>query len=203
MPLSAETVAMVEELVGRAHLAVLNTLNGAAEKIYAESEKQVPKSEAHKEDRRGSYPRQDLSERGTIARATIENPVAQVIYDSPYAKSQEVGHMTYETKTGTRVDWRARRYTTPGTKARYLEDPGKMILAMVPEELAIQGRIAVGDLPGLITPQGELQAMGRLAQQQPLPTGAVSETMTEEQVKATQVSYLQVPPAGKSLFAEE
>jgi hypothetical protein len=199
----AETTAMVEELVGRAHLAMINTLNGAAEKIYAESQKVVPKSkDHHTRQAHASYPAEPLASRGFVSRATVESPVAQIGYDSPYAAAQEVGRMVYESRGGKPVDWQAKHYSTPGTRSRYLEDSAKMVLAEIPEELAIQGRIAVGDLPGLITPHSELQEMGHVAGQQPLPSGEIEQAMSQEQVKATQVAYLQKPPAGESLFKE-
>lgn len=192
MPLSdAETIALVEELVGRANLAMINTLNVAAEKIFEQSQIEVPKSGDHQTgDNRPDY---TLAESGRVVYATPESPVAQIVYEDIYATAQEIGHMVYRRESGSTVDWQASYYTTPGTKARYLEDPGKAILAQIPEELAIQGRIALGELPGLIEPRSSLKAAGTREQEMSLPTGEVATFMNIEQEKAQQATMLQTP----------
>lgn len=190
----AETISMVEELVGRANLAMVNTLNVAARKIYEQSQIEVPKSGAH-EPRADSpdYPVLSLQESGKVVEATPESHVAQIVYDSPYAAAQEVGQMTYQTKTGAEVHWVAGGYTTPGTKSRYLEDPGKAILAQIPEELAIQGRIALGELPGLIESRSTLKAAGTREELMPMPSGPIAAFITQEEAKAQTATYLQTP----------
>lgn len=188
----AETIDMIYELVGRANLAMVETLNAAASAIYEGSEKEVPKSEDHRMDR-ANYPSESLAEGAFIREATPESHVAQVVYQGPYAGAQEAGMMMYEDHAGKTVDWEVEQYTTEGTKSHFLEDAGKAVLGMIGEELGIQGRIAFGDIPGLVTSTSSLQAAGLREENMAPPVGEVEAAMNAEAMKAAEVTTPEIP----------
>lgn len=177
VPMASEisTAAITEDLIGRANLAMINTLNVAARAIYQRSQKRVPRSQDH-QVRPGDpeYPEEPLADTGRVVEATPEDHVAQVQYDSPYATAQEVGRMTYQSRSGKEVEWQAMNYTTPGTGAHYLSESAKEILGQIPEELAIQGRMALGEYPGPVVSKSEVQSLGRRELMKPPPTGEIA-----------------------------
>lgn len=145
---SLETDLLVGELIGRAHIAAAEAINAAAEAVFTRSQQRVPRSEAHAEKvarEGGNYPEKPLSDSGEVILATPDSLVATVIYRSPYAASQEIGEMVYDSsRAGRPVDWQAKQYTTPGTGPRYLDTSVKEILPGLPGELEVQARVQFG-----------------------------------------------------------
>lgn len=155
--LSAKTGAMVEELIGKARVAMAEYLNETAAEIFDQSQKEVPKSLDHQpRPNDPNYPEESLEETGRVSEATAAQPrnalgqfatyaeedmVATIEYDSPYAAAQHEGEMTYE-RNGKTIEWKATNYTTPGTKKKYLEDPLKAAMADGSAKLAGFSRVA-------------------------------------------------------------
>lgn len=193
---NVEVDAMVEDVLGRAELALLRTINLAAGKVFEEAQIHVPKSGEH-QPRPGdpSYPEKPLEESGRIEEATPGNPRAEVIYDSPYAKPQEVGEMVYH-RGEKEVHWVAEHYTTPGTGAHFLGDALKLVAGQLEVETAVQSRIAFGEVAGPVSSRSSIRAAARQEEILPAPTGQLSQTMRQSQTKVDNaaVSSFITPP---------
>ena len=136
---------LYEDLITRANLALVTYLNEAAQEIYEQSQIEVPKSEDHEvRPNDPSYPTVPLQETGEVIEATVEDPVATVVYNSPYATAQHEGDMRYQDHS-KEVEWHVTQYTTPGTKKKYLEDPLKAVIARSEEELGMAASMAFSE----------------------------------------------------------
>lgn len=185
----ARTVEMVEQLVGRAQLAMVNFLNEAAQEIHHRAQEEVPKSEGHHE-RPGhpNYPPESLEEASYVVSATVETLQSHVVYPGPYAAAQEVGRMEYRSRGGKAVEWEAEHYTTTGTKSHYLADAGKSAMGGLPEQLAIEGHRAFGDIPGVVVTPQSMTSAGRRAEAAPEVQGEIGRISQRESVTIQSVS---------------
>lgn len=191
----AESLTMIEQLVGRAEMALLITLNKAAGAIYRDSQAHVPEAPEHNPGNRPApYPEWSLADSATVTYATPEDPSIAVEYPGPYAAAQEAGEMVYESKTGKTVEWKAENYSVPGTGPRFLENAIKNVIPQLPEALGVEGRRVFGDIPGPVISAASAQEEGYTIERQALPTGDIKQVETVEQTKTDSFSgKLQIP----------
>lgn len=114
----------------RAQIAMASALNEVANRVFDQSQIEVPKGDPAK-----NHNGETLEESG---RAPSNNPeyaatpdklIATLSYDAPYAAAQHEGKAIIE-RDGEVINWQVAEYTTEGTKKKYLEDPLK---AAIPE----------------------------------------------------------------------
>jgi hypothetical protein len=82
----------------------------------------------------------ELMKSGRVEEAEPHNLEAQVVYGGPnipYAAAQHEGEMDY-VRDGQEIHWEVKKYSQPGRKKKYVEDPLKAMMPTFDESVAVE-----------------------------------------------------------------
>jgi hypothetical protein len=138
---SGRFVALSDDVKRRMREAAADAINEWTDDVAALSLIEVPKGSRHREGEPDLELASSIRFPGndpTMA-ATADDLDAYISYDTVYAGAQHEGeaYMHRYTEAGEiEIHWVVEKYTEPGAKSHYLEDPYK---AMIP---SLEGRVA-------------------------------------------------------------